>query len=149
MSVNNKYDMESRINKADDINGLKKFLYSEQIIAGFIASFILALSLELIGAFTLMLLAGAIGGVLIKRGWIAFVVGFVSVFLAWCIYFIAFLFLGPFSALLVLLETIIGIPGAILVIISLIIGGLLGGIGSLLGAYLSQLVLGENYQKKS
>ena len=65
------------------------------------------------------------------------------------IYFIIFAFIGPLGEFLDLIGSIIGMSGVILLILSLIIGGLLGGIGALVGAYVIQLVLGDKYIKKS
>ncbi|MFX0175929.1 MAG: hypothetical protein ACFE85_06840 [Candidatus Hodarchaeota archaeon] len=131
------------------VNSIKKFVYSEKIVVGFIISFILAFLLELTGLFLLMLLAGGVAGFFIKRGWISFITGFMSVALAWGIYFIVFTFIGPLSEFLEVIGSIIGISGVILMMLSLIIGGLLGGTGALVGAYFTQLILGDNYIRKS
>ncbi|NVM28472.1 MAG: hypothetical protein HWN65_06490 [Candidatus Helarchaeota archaeon] len=128
---------------------IKNFFYSERWVVGLIAALGLAFLLELTGVYLLMLLAGGIAGFFVKKGWLSFIIGFVGVALAWGIYFIYFAFLGPLGEFFQLIGSIIGISGAILMIISLIMGGLMGGIGALVGAYSTQLILGEKYIKKS
>ena len=134
----------SNVNK----NVIKEYFYSSRLLLGFIISFFLALSLELTGIYLLMILAGAIAGVFIKKGWISFIVGFASVSLAWGIYFIIFSFIGPLNDLFQLIGSIIGVSGSILMILSIIIGGLLGGTGALVGAFIMQLILGEKFNTK-
>ena len=41
------------------------------------------------------------------------------------------------------------ISGVIFLVMALIIGGLMGGIGALVGAYTTQLLMGEKYVEKS
>ena len=118
-------------------------------LPGFIISISLALLLELTGNYFLMLLAGGVAGFFVKKGWLSFIIGFIGVSLAWGIYFVIFAFIGPLGEFLDLIGSIIGMSGVILLILSLIIGGLLGGIGALVGAYVIQLVLGDKYIKKS
>ncbi|MFX1358345.1 MAG: hypothetical protein ACFFA8_13820 [Promethearchaeota archaeon] len=131
------------------VNGIKKFLYSEKFLVGFIIAFALAFFLELTGIYLLMLLAGGVAGFFVKRGWISFIIGFMSVALAWGVYFIVFAFIGPLSEFFELIGSIIGLSGLILMVLSLTIGGLLGGTGALVGAYITQLILGDNYIRKS
>ncbi|MFX0141013.1 MAG: hypothetical protein ACFFDN_45660 [Candidatus Hodarchaeota archaeon] len=129
--------------------GVKEFFYSEQIFIGFIIAFTLAILLELTGLYLLMLLAGGVAGFFVKKGWLSFIIGFMSVALAWGTYFIVFVFIGPLGEFFELIGSIIGISGVILMILSLIVGGLLGGVGALVGAYITQLTLGDKYIRKS
>lgn len=129
--------------------GIKEFLYSEKIFIGFIIAFVLALYLEITGIYLLMLLVGGVAGFFVKKGWLSFIIGFMSVAIAWGIYFIFFAFIGPLGEFFELIGSIIGISGVILMILSLIIGGLLGGVGALVGAYTTQLILGDKYIRKS
>jgi hypothetical protein len=131
------------------VSGTKKKLYSEKTIVGFITGFTLAFLLELTGIYLLMLLAGCATGFFVKRGWLSFIIGFVSVALAWGTYFIVFALICPLGEFVELIGSIIGISGTILIVLSLIIGGLLGGIGALVGAYVTQLALGDKYIRKS
>jgi len=131
------------------VTSIKEFLYSEKIFIGFIIAFVLALYLEITGIYLLMLLVGGVAGFFVKKGWLSFIIGFMSVAIAWGIYFIFFAFVGPLGEFFELIGSIIGISGVILMILSLIIGGLLGGIGALVGAYTTQLILGDKYIRKS
>ena len=131
------------------VNAIKNFFYSERVIIGFLVALGLAVTLELTGVYLLMILAGGIAGFFVKKGWLSFFIGFISVALAWGIYFIVFAFMGPLSEFFSLIGSIIGISGTILMIMSIIVGGLLGGVGALIGAYVTQLILGEKYTKNS
>ncbi|MHA1232637.1 MAG: hypothetical protein ACTSPQ_18550, partial [Candidatus Helarchaeota archaeon] len=84
---------------------------------GFIISLIITIIvgflLQLIGfiweyAWILMLIAGFLGGFLIKSGGKGFLVGFAGVICAWGIYFIIFSIIGPF---LTFADIIAGIMG--------------------------------------
>ncbi len=95
-----------------------------------------------------MLLAGIVAGIFIKKGWISFIIGFISVSLAWTIYFIIFAIIGPISELFSLFQTIMGLNGLYLMFLSIILGGLLGGSGALIGGYAIQLILGDDFDPK-
>jgi hypothetical protein len=131
-------------------NVITKYLYSERILIGFISSLLLGLVLELTGIYLLMLLAGFIGGIFVKKGWHSFIIGFLSIASAWEIYFIIFSFVsGKMDDLLVIVGNLIGIQGAIILMLTIIIGGLLGGVGALVGAYITQIILGDKYDPKA
>ena len=130
-------------------DSLKNFFYSEKVFIGFIIAFGLAMVLESTGIYLLMLVAGGIAGFFVKKGWLSFIIGFVSVALAWGLYFVFFAFIGPLGEFFALLEVIIGISGMILMVMALIFAGLMGGVAALVGAYLTQLILGEKYLKSS
>ena len=61
-----------------ETNVLKEYFYKERIIEGIIFSFLFAIALELTGIYLLMILAGAVAGVFVKKGWLSFIIGFVS-----------------------------------------------------------------------
>ncbi|TFF90261.1 MAG: hypothetical protein EU548_03935 [Promethearchaeota archaeon] len=130
------------------VNIIKNYFYSERLLTGFILAFFLSLAIELTGIYLLMIIVGIIAGILIKKGWHSFIVGFGSVALAWGIYFILFSFIGPLGELLNLIGVILGVHGSLLIFISILLGGLLGGVGALVGAYAFQLICGENYDPK-
>jgi hypothetical protein len=131
-------------------NVITKYLYSERILIGFISSLLLGLVLELTGIYLLMLLAGFIGGIFVKKGWHSFIIGFLSIASAWEIYFIIFSFVsGKMDDLLVIVGNLIGIQGGIILMLTIIIGGLLGGVGALVGAYITQIILGDKYDPKA
>lgn len=127
--------------KLTEGNSKEDYFYLERIIPGFLISFALAFLLELTGLYLLMILAGVVAGVFVKRGWLSFLIGFASVTLAWGIYFIVFALTTPLAAFLDLIGSMTGIPGSILLILALLLGGLMGGSGALVGAYANQLVL--------
>ncbi|MHA1271651.1 MAG: hypothetical protein ACTSPY_17800 [Candidatus Helarchaeota archaeon] len=130
-----------------NVNVIKNYFCSARIIPGLVISFILALPLELIH-FLMMLVAGAFAGILIKKGWISFVIGFIGISLAWGVYFIIFSVIGPLDLLLSIIGSLIGIPGFLLIIIAILIGGLLGGFGAMIGGFIMQMVLGEDFNPK-
>ena len=72
---------------------IKELFYSEKVFLGFIIAFVLALYLEITGIYLLMLLVGGVAGFFVKKGWLSFIIGFMSVALAWGIYFIFFAFI--------------------------------------------------------
>ncbi|MBD3227537.1 MAG: hypothetical protein GF329_05040 [Candidatus Lokiarchaeota archaeon] len=129
-------------------NIIKNYFYSERLLTGFILAFGLSLALELTGIYLLMILVGIIAGIFVKKGWHSFLVGFIGVALAWGVYFVLFAFLGPLDELFKLIGLILGLNGSVLMIISILIGGLLGGVGALIGAYVFQLICGDQYDPK-
>ncbi|MHA1788748.1 MAG: hypothetical protein ACTSWR_04315 [Candidatus Helarchaeota archaeon] len=129
------------------VNIIKKYFYSERIVPAFFSAFLLALPLEMVHFLT-MLVAGFVAGIFIKKGWTSFLIGFIGVMAAWGVYFLIFTFIGPLDRLLSFIGQLIGINGIVLILISLIIGGLLGGMGALIGGYSMQLILGDNYNPK-
>jgi len=126
----------------------KKILFSENIIAGFLVAIGLGFLLDLTGAWYLMLVAGAVCGFLAKQGFKSFIAGFAGVVVAWGIYFIDYAIESSFVKFLDLIGTAIDIPGAVLVIVALLIGGALGGTGALVGAFTTQLILGDRYKER-
>jgi hypothetical protein len=124
----------------------RKILYSENIVAGFLVAIALGFLLDLTGLWFLMLIAGAACGFLAKQGLKSFIVGFAGIVVAWGIYFVDYTIASSFFKFVDLIGTAIGLPGEILVIVALLIGGSLGGVGALVGAFTTQLVLGDRYK---
>ncbi len=127
----------------------RKILESENIVLGLCVAIVAAFVFELSGIVYLMLLAGGVAGFFAKQGLKSFLAGFIGVMAAWGIYFIWFAATSPLATFLVLIGNAVEIPGSVLVIATLVIGGLLGGIGALVGAFLTQILLGERYCKAS
>lgn len=128
---------------------LKEFMKEKQsFLVGFIATLAAAVLLELIGllweyAWILMVVAGFLGGFLIKKAGLGFLAGFLGVIVAWLIYFIAFSFLGPVWAFADTLAGLFGLEGMGFVVIILalvLIGGLIGGLGALNGHFIGSLL---------
>ncbi|HME56094.1 MAG TPA: hypothetical protein VKM55_28080 [Candidatus Lokiarchaeia archaeon] len=121
-------------------------LYSENIVAGFLVGIALGFLLDLTGAWYLMLVAGAACGFLAKQGTKSFIAGFGGVVVAWGIYFLDYTIASSFVTFTGLIGAATGLPGEVLVILALVIGGLLGGVGALVAAFATQLILGDRYK---
>lgn len=127
------------------------FLKAEQsYMVGFLFITVLGFLFQLAGWWYLMLLAGGIGGFIMKKsGILSFIIGFLAIGLVWLCFFIYFMIIGPIFELTVLITSIIGFlesfPSA-LIIFTLMLGGLLGGLGSLNGSYISAIIY-STYQK--
>jgi hypothetical protein len=118
------------------------------IYHGYFLTLLIALPLQLIGYWTLMILAGIAGGVTVKRYRHAFIAGFLGVATAWSIIFV---FLNAFAQAYVIGEffaALIGLPGfgRWIVSLSILIGGLLGASGSILGRAIVELI--EEFRPK-
>lgn len=101
----------------------------------------LAALLELTGYWQTMLLAGIAAGLWVGGGWRGFGAGALGVLLAWAGYLAVFALTGPLGALSRLFVGIAGLDpsGALAwlpVILTLMIGLLLGGAGGCLGGAL-------------
>lgn len=112
------------------------------IYHGYIFTFLLALPLQLIGHWTLMILVGIAGGVTVKNFRNAFIAGFLGVGTAWAI---IFFILNTFAQAYIIGEffaTLIGMPGfgRVIVSISILIGGLLGASGAIVGRAIVELL---------
>jgi hypothetical protein len=99
-------------------------------------------ALQLSGAWITMLLAGILGSLFVRRHRIAFLVGFLGVFLAWLVLYI---YLIATAQALVIADFFIGLLGLsglgwLVIVIGCLIGGLLGGFGALLGRSVIELV---------
>ncbi len=109
----------------------------------------LALIMQFTGQWILMILAGAIGSITVKRLRHAFLTGFLGVATAWSG---IFLFLVQFAQAYEIGEffaTLIGLPGfgRFIVSISILIGGLLGASGALVGRSLVEFI--EEFMPKN
>lgn len=109
---------------------------------GYILTFLLALPLQLLGHWALMILAGLVGGVTVKKYRNAVIAGFLGVGTAWAI---IFLFLNTFAQAYAIGEffaALIGLPGfgRAIVSISILIGGLLGASGAIVGRAIIELL---------
>ena len=115
---------------------------------GFVPALILVIvfgvALELSGAWVTMLVAGALGALFVRKAKRAFLVGFLGVGIAWTLLF-AYLVLTAHA--LEVANFFIGLLGAsglgaLVIVISVIIGALLGGFGGLLGRTTIELIDG-------
>jgi hypothetical protein len=129
-----------------------KFLEKKQsLLIGFLVCLGLGVSLQLLGfiwsyAWILMVAAGFMGGFLIKSSGLGFLAGFLGVLGSWLIYFIIYMFQGPFFEFSNLIASILGIGdlGFVVIILALIIGGVIGGLGGLNGHLVAVLTFKYN-----
>jgi len=118
--------------------------YKHLSITGFLFAIILGALFELGGWWYLMLLAGGFAGFLMKKSALAsLLIGFLSIAGVWFCFFIYFMIIGPIFEFTALITSILGfLEGSpeILILITIIIGGLLGGLGAMNGTYLAGLI---------
>ncbi|NVM55309.1 MAG: hypothetical protein HWN66_16500 [Candidatus Helarchaeota archaeon] len=111
---------------------------------GLISIIILGFLFELAGWWYLMLLAGGLGGFFMKKnGLLSFVIGFIGIALVWSMFFIYFMIIGPIFELTALITSLLGFLEAVpnvLILITVVIGGLLGGLGAVNGTYIANLI---------
>lgn len=103
---------------------------------------LIGLFLQLSGIWATMLIAGFVGALLTRKHTHSFVAGFVGVAVAWSI---LFAYLSATAQALQIAEFFIGLLGIsglgwLVIAISVVLGGLLGGFGALLGRSVIELV---------
>ncbi|MFW9927277.1 MAG: hypothetical protein ACFFDM_11005 [Candidatus Thorarchaeota archaeon] len=111
-------------------------------LAALVLTIVFGLALQLAGDWKLMLIAGALGALFVRRIRNAFFVGFLGVGLAWTILFV---YLALTAQAIVVANVFIGLLGleglgAVVIVISVLIGALLGGFGGILGRALYELI---------
>ena len=104
-------------------------------VPAWIITIVLGIALQMGGAWILMIIAGAIGSFFVRKSSRAFLVGFLGIGVAWTV---LFLWLSITSQALVVGDYFIGLLGLsglgwLVIVISILIGALLGGFGGLLG----------------
>jgi len=118
--------------------------YKHHYITGFLFALILGILLEWEGWWYLMLLAGGFAGFLMKKhALISFLIGFAGIAIAWFCFFIYFMIIGPLFAFTDLIASILGIfegCSFLFILITVMLGGLLGGLGAINGTYLAALI---------
>jgi hypothetical protein len=100
------------------------------------------LALQLAGDWKLMLIAGALGALFVRRIRKAFLVGFLGIGIAWSILFV---YLSITAQAMAVAEIFIGLLdlsglGALVIVISVLIGAMLGGFGGMLGRALYEFL---------
>ncbi|MBD3157226.1 MAG: hypothetical protein GF309_00430 [Candidatus Lokiarchaeota archaeon] len=103
---------------------------------------ILGVLFQLTGLWILMLLAGGIGALFCRRLKRAFIAGFLGVGLAWAILFGYLILTSQALAIADFFIALLGLSGLgwLVIVISIIIGALLGGFGAALVRALVELV---------
>ncbi len=97
---------------------------------------------QLAGNWMLMLFAGAFGALFVRRIRKAFLVGFLGIALAWSILFVYLSITAQAMAVANIFIGLLGLDGlgALVIVISVLIGALLGGFGGLLGRALYEFL---------
>jgi hypothetical protein len=103
---------------------------------------ILAVLLQLAGLWIMMLLVGGIGALFCRSLKCAFAAGFLGVGMAWAILFAYLILAAQAVAIADFFITLLGLSGLgwLVIVISIIIGALLGGFGAVLVRALVELV---------
>ena len=100
------------------------------------------LAIQLAGDWKLMLIAGALGALFVRRIRKAFLVGVLGVGLAWSILFVYLSITAQAMAVADIFIGLLGLSGlgALVIVISVLIGAMLGGFGGMLGRALYELL---------
>ncbi|MFW9907956.1 MAG: hypothetical protein ACFFEF_05220 [Candidatus Thorarchaeota archaeon] len=111
------------------------------ILPAMIIVVVIGIALQLSGAWITMIIAGAFGGLFTRRHRSSFFAGFLGVAIAWTILFIYLIMTAQALAIAEFFIGLLGISGGfIVIVISIILGALLGGFGGLLGRSLVELL---------
>lgn len=111
-------------------------------IPALVLTIVFGIALQLAGNWILMLIAGALGALFVRRIRKAFLVGFLGVGLAWSILFV---YLSMTAQAMAVANIFIGLLdleglGIIVIVISVLVGAMLGGFGGMLGRALYELI---------
>ncbi|MFW9843810.1 MAG: hypothetical protein ACFFEV_04480 [Candidatus Thorarchaeota archaeon] len=111
-------------------------------MAALVITIVFGLALQLAGDWKLMLIAGALGALFVRTIRKAFLVGLLGIGIAWSILFV---YLTLTSQAMAVAEIFIGLLdlsglGALVIVISILIGALLGGFGGMLGRALYEFI---------
>ncbi len=111
-------------------------------IPALIVTIVIGAALQLSGAWIAMLIAGALGSLFVRRHRIAFLVGFLGIMFAWAILFVYLILTAQAMAIAEFFIGLLGLSGMgwLVIVISCLLGGLLGGFGSLFGRSLVELI---------
>lgn len=88
----------------------------------------------------LIILAGLIAGLIVKRWLRGFVAGFLGVLLSWIIYVAYFWVISPAPQLISTLGDIVGISGLLLICLVVLVASLFGGLGAVIGVALQAMI---------
>jgi hypothetical protein len=97
---------------------------------------------QMTGSWMMMLFAGALGALFVRRIRKAFLIGFLGVGLAWSILFVYLSITAQAMAVANIFIGLLGLTGlgALVIVISVLIGAMLGGFGGMLGRALYELL---------
>ena len=111
-------------------------------IPALVITIVFGLALQLAGDWKLMLIAGALGALFVRRIRKAFLLGFLGIGIAWSILFV---YLSMTAQAMDVANVFIGLLGLeglgiVVIVISVLIGALLGGFGGVLGRALYEFI---------
>ncbi len=111
-------------------------------IPALVITIVFGLVFQLAGNWILMLIAGALGALFVRRIRKAFFVGFLGIGLAWSLLFVYLLMTAQAMNVANFFISLLGLDGlgALVIVISILIGALLGGFGGMLGRSLYEFV---------
>jgi hypothetical protein len=112
------------------------------IMKTYLLTLFLAIALQFTGIWIMMIIAGAIGGLLLKRQRSAFLVGFVSVASAWLVLYAIMTLIGNAMLVAEFFVGLLGLSGLgwLIIAIGCVLGGLLGGFGAVLSRATIELI---------
>lgn len=113
-----------------------------RFLPALILTIVFGLVFQLAGDWKLMLIAGALGALFIRRIRIAFLVGFLGVGIAWSVLFVYMYITAHAMAVANIFIGLLGLEGLgiLVIVISVLIGAMLGGFGGMLGRALYELI---------
>ena len=116
-------------------NWYEKYFHDTGIGYSFMITTLIAIGLQLLGQWTLMILAGVLGCFYVQRHIHAFIAGFLGVAVAWSFLFVILVQFSQAYVVAELFASLVGAPGfgRFIVSLSILIGGFLGGSGALVG----------------
>jgi len=111
------------------------------LITGTLIAFVLGILFQFFANYwQLVILAGLVAGLIVKRWLRGFIAGFVGVLLSWVIYLAYLWIISPAHQLVSVLGDIVGISGLLLVCLVTLIASLFGGIGAVIGIALRAII---------
>lgn len=122
--------------KIDDIFPELSFL------PALVITIVFGIIFQLAGNWILMIFAGALSALFVRRIRKAFLVGFLGIGLAWTILFVYMIVSAQAMDVANIFIGLLGLygMGAIVIVISILIGALLGGFGGMLGRALYEFI---------
>jgi hypothetical protein len=112
------------------------------VFPALIITIVIGAALQLSGAWVTMLMAGVLGSLFVRRHRIAFLVGFLGIFIAWLLLFVYLILTAQALVIADFFLGLLGLSGLgwLVIVISCFIGGLLGGFGAIFGRSVVELI---------
>lgn len=103
---------------------------------------VLGIALELSGVWMTMIIAGALGALFVRRHRRAFLAGFLGVGISWTVLFLVLTMTSQASVVAEFFIGLLGLTGLgwLVMVISVLVGALLGAFGGLLGRSVYELI---------